>query len=753
MRTPLLFLLLAGALTAQTVTIRGKVVDFKTGEALSKALVSIRAQNLEAITDDAGRFELPGVQPGDVELYVSTIGYGLLKKKMQVPPGADMAVELQIGQDALKRTDQVTVTANPLDPVEQAAPTQQAIQGAELKELSSMFGDPLRSVHSLPGVAASDDFYAEFAYRGAGSRNIAFYLDGVLMRDPFHALQQLTNMGSVSILSGDIIDSVALLGEGFPARYGDRTAAILNVETREPARERPSMRISMDAFQAWITAEGPLGRAKKASWLVTARKSYLQYLLGRLDSEGLSIGYYDTEAKLTYDPARNHRLSLLAIDGPANVKEDYNGDTAHGRARSRASVLGLSWQWTPRPSALLRTAVNYNRETAYNEINHAELIHSTTQDAAIRHDASVQFNPHYTMSLGAETRRTFEDYVSHNWWDVSTGQPVAAPVPLAQFRARLWRYGAYIQNAWTAFGGRLLVTAGGRFDRLGSTRQNAWSPRTSLSLALTPRTRLMAAYGQYAQFPELVDLLGDFRNPALRAQRSTHYTLGVERQISDRVRFKVELYDRQEKDVPFAAAAEWRLVNGQAVPPTYGNIVNNSVRGYSRGLEFSLRRSSANRLSGWISYSLGYARYRDATTNISFDGDYDQRHIINAFATYRLSKTVSLSGKYRYESNFPVVGFFQGDPAADWHKDHFTLSDKRNQLRVPTYSRWDVRVNKACHFKRSKLTLYAEVDNVLDRTHWRYFGLGWYNFSTGQAWLQRGKMLPILPSGGFTVEF
>jgi hypothetical protein len=69
------------------------------------------------------------------------------------------------------------------------------------------------------------------------------------------------------------------------------------------------------------------------------------------------------------------------------------------------------------------------------------------------------------------------------------------------------------------------------------------------------------------------------------------------------------------------------------------------------------------------------------------------------------------------------------------------------------YNRLDTRLNKACFFKRSKLTLYVEVDNMLNRRNRRYGSLSSYDFGTGQAWLNWRNMLPILPSGGFTVEF
>jgi hypothetical protein len=100
-----------------------------------------------------------------------------------------------------------------------------------------------------------------------------------------------------------------------------------------------------------------------------------------------------------------------------------------------------------------------------------------------------------------------------------------------------------------------------------------------------------------------------------------------------------------------------------------------------------------------------------------------------------------------------VVGFFQGNPAASDQTQYFTLSDQRNQMRVPAYSRLDTRLNKAYFYKRSKLTVDLEIDNMLDHKNWRYYGLKQYDFSTGEAWMRRDNMLPVLPSAGFTLEF
>ena len=63
----------------------------------------------------------------------------------------------------------------------------------------------------------------------------------------------------------------------------DRTAGILVVETREGNREKVQGQFSASASNAGLLLEGPINKSKRGSWLVNFRKSYLQYILNRID--------------------------------------------------------------------------------------------------------------------------------------------------------------------------------------------------------------------------------------------------------------------------------------------------------------------------------------------------------------------------------------------------------------------------------------------------------------------------------------
>jgi len=85
--------------------------------------------------------------------------------------------------------------------------------------------------------------------------------------------------------------------------------------------------------------------------------------------------------------------------------------------------------------------------------------------------------------------------------------------------------------------------AGIRADRFGENGEDVWLPRASLSLAMSQRLKLSAAYSQQAQFPDFAELYGEFRNLELRAERTSHWIVALEHLLSEKVRFRIEGYD------------------------------------------------------------------------------------------------------------------------------------------------------------------------------------------------------------------
>ena len=259
---------------------------------------------------------------------------------------------------------------------------------------------------------------------------------------------------------------------------------------------------------------------------------------------------------------------------------------------------------------------------------------------------------------------------------------------------------------------------------------------------------LRAGGGLYQQFPELSQAFGSFAGSQVRHERARDLDAGLEYRSSPAVRWQVTLYDREERDGLRLEGDETRLVDGKVVLAVPDPVWHNALDGSSRGVEVEVQRRASIGLSGWIGYAYGRIRYHDTVTGETYWGDADQRHTFNAYGQYRLSTRTSLSAKLRMGSNFPIPGHLQ-EKGTD--PDVMFVAATRNNVRVPTYSRLDLRANRTYNFSTRRLTLFVELLNVLARKN--YAPSDGTIVRTGEAYGFRDSLFPFLPSVGLMIDF
>jgi hypothetical protein len=729
--------------------IRGIVLDVRGGEPLARVQVQLLGTDHQAVTDAQGRFSLPQVPPGDYLLHVSTVGYRLLKKPFTLAAGEVRDFEIALSPESLRRTETIEVRAGPFELEQYDSPSQVTLAGPEAKNLASVLADdPLRAVQGLPGVASNDDFESRFSVRGADYHRVGLYVDDILLHTPFHSVQGEPASGTLTIFNGDTLEDISLHGGAYPVRYADRTAAVLDVHSREGSRVRPSIRGTASASNAGLLAEGPLGRNRRGAWLAGVRKSYLQYILRRTVTDpSLAFGFLDGTGRVSYDLSRAHHLSLSVLDGFSDLDRsrarDELGANSINTSNYHFTLPNLAWRYAPHERFLLTNRLAYMREKFTNRNredldlvggHYGEYVWSTTAHWVWRNASPLEAG--WTMRRLRDDG--FTNYYQFNPLGVQR---------LDEYRGTGIRTGGFVQQSWSGLDGRLDLSVGLRWDRYSVNQIQAASPQASAAILLRPSTRIHLGWGQYVQYPEIRWLFSSYGNQHLLPERATHAVVGLEQRLDERTRLRLEFFQRQDRDLLFRPFYEPRLLGDEIFNPPVDAPIANSVRGYARGFEIFLHRRSANGLTGWISYTLGYARLRDGPTGISFPSDQDQRHSVNVYLSYRLRPTVNLSAKWIYGSGFPVPGFLRREG------DEYYLAASRNNLRLDPYQRFDARINKACVFDRWKLTLYAEVINLLNRRNRRFDSFNGYNPVTGQAYLSFSKMFPILPSVGVALEY
>lgn len=731
-----------GGLTPVT----GQVVDGRTGAALERVLVVIEDTGKSALTDAEGRFRIEGLPPGPHRLYVSVVGYSLFRRDFTLgTEPVSFTVRLSEGTTAYSET--VTVTPDvfraPVDPV----PSASMLGSAELLNLRGVLADdPLRAVQVLPGVATGDDLRSEFTVRGSDFRHITFTVDGFATPYLLHTVRGVEDRGptgSVAMINSDVLEDVTLLNGGYPQRFGGHTGAEVDFRLRDGSRERRIVRAAISGTNASAVAEGPIGSSRRGSWLISGRQSYLDLLVRRLTYRAVSFGFADAQAKVAYDLSPRHRLDLTALAGRSRFENDpIQRDIDDVHVGTNASVVGVAgWRFTmPRLIVTQRVLAADNHFRNENTTGF-ELDNGRDRQLGYRADVTLSPRQRLDVAGGAEVERRDNSRVRRR---------LAANrvnlVQLDDYTGHGLLTGGYASARWTP-SARVTIAPGIRADRWGLTGQSAVSPWLQSEFRATPALRIRASAGRYQQFPEFDKVLGVSGGVDLQPERADQYDIGVEQRLGRAYRVSATLYDREERDMLRRPGGETRVVGSRVVRGTATTRFGNRLDGAARGVEFMLQRTVTGRgVSGWFSYAFGRLRYRDTVSGEQFWGDADQRHTMNAYASYRHSDRASFVAKLRIGSNFPIPGYYAETNGA------YFVTDVRNTARLPVYGRLDLRANRAFNWSRRRLTLFAEVINVLNRDNVRFQPPG-VNVTTRTVSNPFNSMLPTVPSLGILIEF
>ena len=726
----------------RAIALRGRVVDARTGEGLADARVRVSDGRREATADTEGRFAFVGIARRSITLRASAPGYRELVAHLALGTASE-EFQVPLEREPPRLAESVTVTSEAASAASAApSPLARRYDGEELMALSSVAAsDPLRAAQALPGTAANDEFNAGFAARGSGFESAGLSIDGVRLQAPFHTIRDINDGYTLTIFNGDVVEQVSLLPGAAPARYGDRVGAVLAVRTREGRTDGFHGRASLGAAGVFATLEGPIG--KRASWLASARQSYLDYILGRVDDDPrLALGYRDLTARVVARPSPSQTVSLLGLFGHAAYENTEESPSAHTMESAGAGtgLLLLSWRRASGPLALGATGFLL-RETGENrDTDGFERYSSESRQAGFQADAAWRHGAH-RLEGGLEARRLREDVLSRRFDPRPEG-----PRVLEDYARDGWLSGAFVQDTWAAPGGRASVTLGGRVDHWSPTGETVVLPRASMTWAPAEGTRLTAAFGGYAQFPRFEQLAGENGNPELQSERSRHLVLAAEQRLPAGLRLRVEAYRQSESRRIFNRELEWRLVDGRVVRPSPDAVLQNALSGPSRGVEATLAAAGKGPLSGFLAYAWAHAEREDGS-GLRFDSDFDQRTTVTAHLRARAGKGVVLSTAFRYGSGFPFPGHLRETP------DGIFVDSERNRFGPDPYSRWDVRGEKRFDWGRVTLDLFLEVANVLDHENERYNEIDSVNPVTGRARLDRDTMLPLLPLFGATVTF
>ena len=322
----LAFILSSTFLTAQTTqTVRGKVVDMETHQALIGAVVSIEDESSQpqgTATDVDGTFRLENVSIGKHTLKITYLGYKDQLIDITVTSAKEVLLNIYL-EESVAALSEVTIVATKRGEVknEMAVVSSRTFDVEETERYAGSRGDPARMVSSFAGVQGTDDSRNDIVVRGNSPLGVLYKVEGFDIPNPNHFAVSGSGGGPVSILNNKVLSNSDFFTSAFPAEYGNSTSAVLDLNFKNGNNEKREYSAQLGLLGTELTLEGPFSKKTGASYLVNYR--YATFSI--FDALNINLGtdalpkYQDINYKLSFPQKNGGVISIFGMGGTSEI--------------------------------------------------------------------------------------------------------------------------------------------------------------------------------------------------------------------------------------------------------------------------------------------------------------------------------------------------------------------------------------------------------------------------------------------------
>ena len=621
--TALLFIAAgASAWGAVTGVISGVVTDAETKALLSGANVGVVEAGLNTVTDGRGRFVITNVPPGSYTVSVSLIGYrtsevtGVSVVQGQVSPvevGLEATVVEAAGAEARVTAARVALRR---DVTSSVYVTTAADEQMTLSQPNDRYQFP-GLVFAQPGVVPDNTFYPHV--RGARSRQVGYFLDGIPITEPNHNVFA-TNIVSIGL------DRLELFTGGYPAEYGGFTGGIVNQVVKRGDQMRGAL-LDVGAgspydFGGALLETGDVdGRANWYYGLYTWHTKFNENLF---TTAAPTVS--DHIAKVIYDVGPRDRVTALSHHGYARYLFPYErvftfdrGESdwlsvregpSYARQGHDLDALGLNHTISPRSFWNLRVSrLRHFLELELGDLDNLYWLHRGERMLTTQFDYEAQVGDHRLRAgvwqINSDNDSVYSVYL----------MPTAF---VAETDTRNTQ--AYLQDTWE-LGDRLTLTIGGRSDRMRYDRTvgerlklSETSVRAGATYEASPSVLVRGSYGRYVEFPR-ADLIG-YRFEGMDLDWYTWFMLpefpvlpqldrgrelGVEFKLGESTLATVSWFQRDSRQMmqKWLGASDDPAGFDETQPARFAS----NGTGTTRGVEVKVDRRLSQELRGWLAYT------------------------------------------------------------------------------------------------------------------------------------------------------
>ena len=662
-----------------------------------------------------------------------------------------------------EQIEEVVVTSNSAR--QRVQNVQAGAEQLQLKDLTAaLFGenDVMRAIQLLPGVKSESDASSSFQVRGGtAAQNLILYDNA-----PVYNVGHLA--GLFSAFNDDALGNATLYKGLLPAQYGGASSAVLDLTGRTGNKQDWHGGASIGLLSAKGTIEGPIVK-DKASFLVTARRSYLDAFLKLTDDfKNNTLYFYDINAKLDWIIGQRDQLFLSFFTG-------YDRTALEDMIDIRWNNLASSLKWLHhfRGGSYAQTTLLYSGYLTDNGIDIFGMniwFNGHIRQGSLRQDFHIDLGNH---QLDAGLSSTLLNVKSAEWQFVNKH---------VKEQRRAWE-NAFWLNGIFHLTDQLTASAGLRtslFSPLGGSlyydiEENGdigWyynygknqivkthvtlEPRASINYQWTMLSGQWSVKAAYARTSQNIHALRN-QNTSTPFDRYTLSSNIVKPEIADQVSLGIfaatsdqaydvslEGYYRKVDNVldyrdgkSFSSEVEIERL-----------ILSGEGKGY--GAELALRKNTG-KLTGWLAYTLSWSKTRIPGVNGGrwYDANNDRRHDISLVAMYRLGKHWSLNGTWVFNTGQAFTA-----PSGKYQiEDNWIYYyAERNGYRAPDYHRLDVSAVWTKKYRRSTHEWVFSIYNLYNR--YNPYLINFEDSENGaRTKAKQYSLFGIVPSVAFNIKF
>ncbi len=547
------------------------------------------------------------------------------------------------------------------------------------------------------------------------------------------------------------------LAGGFSSLYGDRLSSVMDIKFKEGNKDKFAGNANLDFAGFGGVVENPL--SSKGSYIVSVRRSYLDYLIKAIDV-GTSIAprYSDYQWNVVYKINAANKLSFIGLIGSdlseSNEKTaEENKMEAFGKQTMDEATTGINLQTIWGISGYSNTSLAFTndifKENYFKAFAGTLLLDNNSSERMIRlrNVNHLNLSGSSSIEFGTDLKYLFNDYKNFYGENIDL---LGSVTPALNMK---WNIDSYLAGLFVNYEfnpvERLSVNAGIRGDYFSYSNNSDLSPRISFSYQLSELTSLNAAAGIYHQTLPMILLAQNEANKNLKNLTAVHYVLGIDHLITESTRLTLEVYDKEYYNFPLDPMQPSFFIIDE-------NVYNNSFylyhqslveggRAYSRGIELTVQKKLATDFYGIASASYSICRYK-AIDGIWRDRAFDNGLSFCIEGGYKPNNEWEFSARWIYAGGVPYTPF---NFAASSSANTGILDERKvNEDRYPPYHCLNVRFDKRFNFISTDIVFYLSVWNAYSRNNVAdYF---WNSFKNEQDTIYQWTLLPIF---GIKYEF